>query len=1045
MKLPRLLIPLFGILMLSVLLIGIAYAAPDMSPSDTVAVQVAPSRIQGPFIGEPIYPTVFNGDLRDLAQLPENKPEPAFPTPLRYIPGQEPKGSAPQLVGWHDPVVQPEFGNGEMPSPIANFAGLDFASFGSGWPPDTNGDVGPNHYIQTVNTSIGIYNKTTGARLVGLTFNAFFTGPAGTPCDNGNDGDPVVIYDPMADRWIVTDFAWDNFNTGPFYECIAVSQTGDPVSGGWYFYALRADTGFFTGYLNDYPKLGVWPDGWYMTANMFQQNPPGPGFGVRAWALDRDSMLGGGPLNEVHFDLCTNGECGALLPSNMRGDLPPAGAPNYFATVSPPNLFQVWEFDVDWATPGNSTFTGPVDVPVANFVTAQSVPQLGSSSLLDSLSFRPMMQLQYRTIDGVESLWMNHTVAAGDGIGGVRWYEVQDPGGTPTLVQESTYQPDSHHRWMGSLAVDQDGNMAVGYSVSSGTMYPAIRYSGRLAGEIPGQLTQGEATLIAGTGSQTGISRWGDYSTMTVDPADDCTFWFTTEYYAATGSNWQTRIGSFKFPSCGQAKAYLDGYVYNATTGNPVANVPVLAEVGNSTWTVATDATGYYSITLLADTYDVTAGPLLPGYPVTSTVSGITAVTGNTTSTDLYLNPVPYLVENRVQLDDGGVLGNGNGYVEPGEVVDLWESLLNIGAITATNVTAVLDTSSPGVTILTPDAAYPNIAASNIMTNTAPFVVAVDSSVVCGVDLAFQKWVTSDQGSFTIDFTLNAAQPLPLADVFNNDVEGGAAGWTAAGTNNTWAITTVDANSPTHSWTDSPAGSYVDNTNSYVRTPAYDLTGKRNVQLRGWYKFGLETGYDYVYVEYSLNGGSVWQTATPLYSFNGHQDTWTELVIDAAVLDDQPNVALRWRLVSDGGVVDDGLFMDDLVLSYEPFTCNFVPPTFGLTFTGDMAAAADVGTAVTYTLSLTNTGSITDTFALTATGVWTATVQHPSVTLAAGESTAVTVLVAIPAAAADGQVDVTTVTAASTLSPTPVSAAVTLTTTAVIGTYYLYLPALLKP
>ncbi|MCA9958792.1 MAG: hypothetical protein KC443_07155, partial [Anaerolineales bacterium] len=470
MKLTRILYSLGVFLALALICLSLvtspAYTQADQALAPSPSTANIAASVQGPFTSEPVYPTVYNGDLRDLEQVDEGL-QLVVPQPLRYIPGQEPKGSAPQLSGWHDSVVQAEFGAGAMPDPIANFPGLDFAAFGSGWPPDTNGDVGPNHYIQTVNTSIGIYDKTTGTRLVGLTFDQFFTGPGGSACDTSNDGDPIVIYDPMADRWIVTDFAWFNFNTGPFYECIAVSQTSDPVAGGWYFYELRADTGDFTGYLNDYPKLGVWPDGWYMTANMFEITGAGTGFGVRVWALDRDSMLAGGPLNEVHFDLCTGGECGALLPSNMRGALPPAGSPNYMATMSPPNLLQIWELHVDWGTPANSTFTGPVDVPVADFVTAQSVPQLGTNTLLDSLSFRPMMQLQYRNLDGVESLWLNHTVAAGDGIGGVRWYEVQDPGGTPTLVQQSTYQPDANHRWMGSLAVDQDGNMAVGFSASS--------------------------------------------------------------------------------------------------------------------------------------------------------------------------------------------------------------------------------------------------------------------------------------------------------------------------------------------------------------------------------------------------------------------------------------------------------------------------------------------------------------------------------------------------------------------------------------------------
>ena len=283
--------------------------------------------VQGPYVGQTVYASVFNGDLRDLPQIAPDAPA---PIPLKYVPGQEPKGSAPQIAGWVDSVAQTAFGSGQMPAPIANFAGLDFNSWGAGWPPDTVGDVGPNHYIQAVNTSLGIYNKITGVRQVGLTFDSFFTGPIGTPCDNNNDGDVVVLYDAAVDRWVVTDFAWFNFNTGPFYQCIAVSQTDDPVAGGWYFYALRADTEGFTGYLNDYPKLGVWSDGWYMSANMFQINPPALGFGgVRVWALDRTSMMSG-TLNEVHFDTCFGGVCDSLLPANYRGALPPAGAPNYF-------------------------------------------------------------------------------------------------------------------------------------------------------------------------------------------------------------------------------------------------------------------------------------------------------------------------------------------------------------------------------------------------------------------------------------------------------------------------------------------------------------------------------------------------------------------------------------------------------------------------------------------------------------------------------------------------------------------------------------------
>jgi len=889
-----------------------------------LAVENEPGDVltQGPFTGEPVYPAVFDGDLRDL---PQTAPEAPAPIPLRYVPGQEPKGSPPQIADWVDSVAQTGLGDGQMPVPIENFAGLDFTGYGAGWPPDTVGDVGPDHYIQAVNTSVGIYDKDTGAHLVGLTFDDFFTGPAGTPCDTANAGDVVVLYDASVDRWVVTDFAWFNFNTGPFYQCIAVSQSGDPVAGGWTFYALRADTGSFTGYLNDYPKLGVWSDGWYMSANMFQINPPGPGFGVRVWALDREAMINGDPLEEVHFDTCMGGVCDSLLPSNYRGALPPAGSPNYFMGAVAPDALVLFEFDVDWTDPLNSTFTGPVVVPVAPFAIAPSIPQPGTVALLDSLSFRLMMQLQYRNIDGVQSLWATHSVASG-GVVGLRWYEVQDPGGAAQLVQQGTYQPDSSYRWMGSLGVDQDGNMAIGYSLSSSSIYPSIKYAGRLAGEIPGLLPQNEATLINGTGSQTGISRWGDYSAMSVDPLDDCTFWYTTEYYLSNGNNWQTRIGSFKFPSCGQPKGALEGTVYNAVTNQPVPGVRVQAASSNTTLTVLTGPDGRYSMSLLGGTYDVTGGPLLPGYPDATNVPGVSVTTGVTTTQDLYLDPVPYLQGSGTVLDDNVPFGNGNGFPEPGESgLLLFHDLENIGAITSTNVTAELASLTGGVTLQQASSAYADIPVGAAVSNSSPYEFSIDASVPCGTNLDFESVITDSVSTYTSDFSLNASAILPRADVISNTAENGAVGWTTGGSFNTWAIRVGAAHSPTHAWTDS-ASNYSNNTNSYVRTPAFDLSGKRNVRVSGWYQYELESGYDYVYLEYSLNGGTSWNTAAPLGYFNGIQSEWENRSIDASMLDDQSNVALRWRLVSDGGVVADGIYIDDVAVSYEPYSCDYTPP-----------------------------------------------------------------------------------------------------------------------
>ncbi len=441
-------------------------------------------------------------------------------------------------------------------------------------------------------------------------------------------------------------------------------------------------------------------------------------------------------------------------------------------------------------------------------------------------------------------------------------------------------------------------------------------------------LPQSEETLIAGTGSQTAINRWGDYSAMTVDPVDDCTFWYTQEYYITSGSNWQTRIGSFKFPSCGQPKGYLDGTVYNSVTNLPVPGVMVTAESVTTTLTAQTDASGYYTMTLMGDTYDVTAGPLLPGYPTPVTVPGIVVNTGSTTTQDFFLDPVPFLAGGPTTLDDNVPGGNNNGFPEPGESgLLLFEALENTGGITSTNIIAQLSALTPGVTVDQANTAYPDIPAGAAFDNLTPYAFSIDYSVPCGTDLDFSALVTDTVSTYTTNFTLNASVSLPREDVISNTVEAGPMGWTTGGTPNTWAITTLNYHSPTHSWTDSPGGDYNNNADNYVRTPAFNLSGKSEcAEYRGWYFYDLETGYDYVYLEYSLNGGTTWNTADPLTSFNGHVEFWENRVIDASQLDNQPNVALRWRLVSDAGVVFDGIYLDDVSVSYEPYNCVYAPP-----------------------------------------------------------------------------------------------------------------------
>jgi len=446
------------------------------------------------------------------------------------------KSDAPGQQGG-DSIVQTLLSPLAMPTPIANFDGL--YNIWGGYPPDTSGDVGPNHYLQIVNVGFQIFNKT-GTSLYGpANNNTLFRGFGGF-CEDTNRGDPVGLYDPLADRWLVSWFAFTNSN-GPTHQCFAVTATPDPL-GVWYRYDFLVGNNF-----EDYPHVGVWSDAYYMATNTFG----GPGGGGN-FAFERDRMLQGDPTARmVVFRVTSSG----ILPSDLDGTTPPpAGSPNYFMEWFNTTNLGFYKFHVDWNNTANSTFTGPVMVPVTAF--SSSVPgitQPGTSATLATLADRLMYRVAYRNLGTHESIVVNHTVNTG-GFGSIRWYELRNPNNaTPTLFQEGTYAPgDSVHRWMGSIAMDHAGNIAAGFSASSTTVFPSIRYAGRLVSDPAGTFAQGEATLIAGTGSQTGPGgRWGDYSAITVDPVDDCTFWYTTEYIQVTGERtWRTRIGSFKFPSC---------------------------------------------------------------------------------------------------------------------------------------------------------------------------------------------------------------------------------------------------------------------------------------------------------------------------------------------------------------------------------------------------------------------------------------------------------------------------------------------------------------
>jgi len=496
-----------------------------------------------------------------------------------------------------DEVLQSYAGSITSVSPGNNWEGIN--NIAGVYPPDTQGDVGLNHYIQMVNLSFQIWDKE-GNSLYGPADSGTLWDGFGDPWDGTNDGDPIVLYDEQADQWLLSQFALPNYPDGPFYILIAITETGDPT-GSWYRYGFEFDD------MPDYPKFGVWNDGYYMTVNSFKPDPSSDNLdydGVGVAIFERDKMLVGDPSASMQFfDFGPDDDPFSMLPADFDGTPPSSGTPNYLVYVNDDAFsanysedhLRLWECSIDWNNTNNSYISEIDSLETASFdyqfdsnvpfpfdqvygnrsnirqpnaVTSHTVTFLGFNFTnswdigLDALSSRVMFRLQYRNFGDYQAMVTNHTVDV-DGLNnaGVRWYELRNTGSGWFIYQQGTYAPDTDSRWMGSLAMDEGGNIALGYSVSSSSTYPSIRYSGRMKDDPLGTMTITEQEIIAGTGSQTGAgSRWGDYSMMSVDPADNSTFWYTTEYVQTTGgAPWQTRIASFTFGSVLNLKVFLQG------------------------------------------------------------------------------------------------------------------------------------------------------------------------------------------------------------------------------------------------------------------------------------------------------------------------------------------------------------------------------------------------------------------------------------------------------------------------------------------------------
>ncbi len=595
--------------------------------------------------GEQVSTTPVSGQAVVLGVSPPLRDIPVIPIePAASIREMGEPGESDWLGGdvirpqIEDPVLQATFTGGapasaqaQMPALIQNFAGT--GNVARVYPPDPNGDVGKNHYVQMVNLHLQIWDKSGHSVYGPVASNTIWSG-TGSPCQSRNDGDPIVLYDPLAERWILSQFTTSN----PFGECVAVSTTSDPT-GAYYRYFFQ----FSTTVLYDYPKLGVWPDGYYLTANRF-----GTGYlGASIIALERSKMLLGQTARFIEYP--TSPSHSSLLPADFDGTtLPPVNSPNYLLSLSSNALF-LWKLSPNWVT-GSPSFVGPTSIAIAPYNslcmdTRNCVDQPGTSVKLDGIGDRLMYRLVYRNFGDHETLLVSHSVnAAATGTqAGVRWYELRNPGTSPVVYQQGTYAPDSTQRWMPSIAMDHLGNIAMVYSASSSSIYPGIRYAGRLASDPLGQMAQTEGVLISGGGSQTGTaSRWGDYAMISVDPLDDCTFWMTSEYIPSTGTApWETQIGAFAFPDCLNLGA-LAGVVRDQTTHLPLGNAAVAVQLSSGVGKVyqgVTNEAGEYQIDYLpAGSYTVSASLRL--YQPAQ-ISGVAVQAGATSNQDLALQLYP--------------------------------------------------------------------------------------------------------------------------------------------------------------------------------------------------------------------------------------------------------------------------------------------------------------------------------------------------------------------------------------------------------------------
>ncbi len=858
------------------------------------------------------------------------------------------------------------FGDSPMPPASLAFDGISNRENNDAYgfaviPPDMNGDVGPNHFVQSVNILTRIYDKNGAPLTPSFKMSDVFAS-LGTPCSQTNFGNPITLYDPLADRWILSQFCT---NAPPFRQMIAVSKTSDPT-GAYFAYEfvmpnLR---------LNDYPKLGVWTDGYYMSTDEFIGNDY-KGNGI--FAFDKRKMLTGDPsASFIYFALpATSMERrGGYLPSDLDGlNAPPANAPNTFITYTATeygdanDALRLFDFHADFANPNASTFTerGESPITVAPFDPTSPLDRVDimqplPGEPLDAQSDRLMHRLAYRNFGASESLVVNQTVRVTPSSetyrAGVRVYELRKQNGVYAVRENSTIGSNDVSRWIGSAAQDNQGNIAVGYSLASETEKPSIKYAGKTASEPAGTF-RAEEFLIKGTGVQTGFGyRWGDYSQMTVDPVDDCTFWMTHEYYTAASQaespyGWLTRIGKFKFPECTNAPvALIEGVISNAADNQPIVGATLTA---NEVYTRSTDFFGsFHSLAVVPNTYVLTASA--KGFrPQTVTV---TVTNGQVLTQNFALQPVAVLSQSSFNfVSESCAIDNA---VEPNETVTVNIALRNTGARNTTNLTATLLASGG---IINPSATqnYGSLTV-NGESVARSFTFTASPNLNCGdaITLTLQLNDGAENlGTITISLNAGARRVAFFEDFDFVNLPVLPAGWTtsATGAQDIWKTTEDYFSSPQNSVASAASNQVGVNELTSppfrVNSPQARLTFRNRYELEttflrnrlydgavleikigdfgrfrdiliagGTFESGGYDGTIDACCQNPLAGRLGWSGKSGVNQTPEFITTTVRLPANAA----GKNVQLRWRVGTDNGTGTEGQFIDDVRVE-DGFVC----------------------------------------------------------------------------------------------------------------------------